>query len=238
VNFYSAALDTPIILATAPTETVDPRSPIAQLLDMAPILDVDDALDQIQQAINSTPDFTDVTDQTTSIPGESAAVLRAQFYRMMRLPEPRSPAETTAIVLPELAIPEPQSHWVRVSNGTTLHRYLAWTNDAHLVVRSVEPDTARFERADVLVNERPGNASHWIRGTLERLPGAFIAAARTRSNGWLIGHRDGTLLDCSEHGDLVASLLYDWLHAGNSIEDFPVDATVQQVGPAPRDVAR
>jgi hypothetical protein len=208
VSFYSAALGTPLLLATAPVDAVDPRSPIGRLLEVTPMLDphadpgpqLERALDEQQPAGLAT-----ITELTTSLPGESATVLRETIYRRLDLAAPQTPAETRALPVPDVAVPQAHAQLVRVefANGTaTVTRFSADSlrdpalvpPGTHLVVDTREPSARLLDLADVLVHDRPGDAARWITTTLRALPGCRVAAARVDFRTWLAGSADGLLV--------------------------------------------
>jgi len=89
VTGYAAALGLPTLLATFPEDDVVARSAIGALGRSAPRLDPRRPLrPQLRSAMASPPSHQSVRDLTTSVPGDSARLLRTAFYRLMNLPEP------------------------------------------------------------------------------------------------------------------------------------------------------
>jgi hypothetical protein len=89
VTGYAAALGLPTLLATFPEDDVVARSAIGALGRTAPRLAPGRPLrPQLRSAMATPRDHRSVRDLTTSVPGESARLLRSTFYGLMDLPEP------------------------------------------------------------------------------------------------------------------------------------------------------
>jgi hypothetical protein len=208
VTFYSAALGTPLLLASHPTELLDPDSPIAALLAAAPHLDPKQPLlDQVHDTIaQHAPDqYADITAQTTSAPGRSHALLRSAIYRELRLSEPDTPAATSAVPLPPASAEPVEAQLIgvrREADGFVLTRFPAevWyrapevARGRFLVIGTNQPRQTWLERADALVRDSPGPVRRWIDRSLAALPGCSVAAARDETGQWVIGDRSGRLL--------------------------------------------
>ncbi|HEX4223935.1 MAG TPA: hypothetical protein VHZ97_16320, partial [Pseudonocardiaceae bacterium] len=208
VTFYSAALGTPLLLATRPTELLDPASPIAALLAAAPQLDPKRHLvDQVREAIagHSPDQYAHITGQTTSEPGRAHALLRVAIYRELRLSEPDAPASASAVPMPTRSAQPVEAALIGVRAGDAgvevsrfpaevLYRAPEVARGRFLVVGTNQPRQAWLERADALVRDSPGPVARWIDGSLAALPGALVAAARDESGQWVIGDRGGRLL--------------------------------------------
>lgn len=103
VTYYAASVGTPVLLGAFPEEDLDPLSPVAALGRTAPrLLRRGGLRAQIDRAIAShAPDrYKDLAEQTSSSPGESAALLRRLFYGLMDVPEPGHPALLDPLPLP------------------------------------------------------------------------------------------------------------------------------------------
>ncbi|MBH0775592.1 hypothetical protein [Nocardia bovistercoris] len=212
VSFYSTALGNPLILASAPTHTVDPNSPVAQLLATAPVLDPHGDLHrQVRDAI-ATHDpnhYSAITALTTSEPDASPAILRTLMYRTLELTEPTEPAELSALPLPTVTLTVPESYLavVRVDAEGVAHltRFPAerlrapdsTPRGAHLVIGVTEPRRRWLQLADVVVGVSGPGPRRWITDTLAGLPGLLLAATPTESGRWWFGDRSGTMLSAS-----------------------------------------
>ncbi|MEC3974529.1 hypothetical protein [Amycolatopsis sp. H20-H5] len=218
VTFYSAALETPILLAATPAGTVDPGSPIGLLLDAAPRLDLARPLrPQVDRTIaEHDPDaLTPITNLATSLPGKSAEVLRSLVYETLDLTPPPGPAVVRTLPVPALTHTAPTTQFVRVT-GTTVDRRAADLTGippagTHLVIDTAEPDASLLSLAAVLVHRTARDASRWITETLRALPGCALAAARITDTTWLFGTTTGRLVrldDITGAPEAFASLLY------------------------------
>ena len=208
VTFYSTAQGAPLLLATQPTELLDPDSPIAALLAAAPHLDPKrPLLDQVRDTIanHSAEQYAHITAQTTSKPGRSHALLRSAIYRELRLSEPDTPASTSAVPMPTVSAQPVDAQLIGVREGDAgievsrfpaevLYRAPEVARGRFLVIGTNQPRQAWLERADALVRDSPGPVRRWIDGSLAALPGCLVAAARDESGQWVVGDRDGRLL--------------------------------------------
>ncbi|MTD59414.1 hypothetical protein [Amycolatopsis pithecellobii] len=206
VSFYSAALGTPLLLAAAPADAVDPKSPVGRLLEVTPKLDpAAPAAPQLERALDGHEPVRSITDLTTSLPGKSAAVLRETIYRWLDLPTPRASVETRALPVPRVASPPAHAQLVRVEFGAAepkatrfaaeALREPAWVPaDTHLVVDTREPGMRLLDLADIIVHDRPADAQRWIESTLRALPGCQVAAARVDDRTWMMGTAEKLLV--------------------------------------------
>jgi hypothetical protein len=234
VTFYSAALGTPLLLASAPAEKVDPRSPIAKLLRTAPRFDAGaDPAAQIERALarHDPADLAPITELTTAMPGGSAAALREAIYRCLELPAPASPAGTRVLPVPEITVSRPTAQLVRVDFDGVEPKTVRFAadslrdpelvpEDTHLVVDTREPAGELLNIADVVVHDRPHDSERWISETLRALPGCLVAVARD-VHGWLAGTTDG--LRARLDDPVTASVLYACLVTGRAL---PASITV------------
>ncbi|MDA3630437.1 hypothetical protein OU415_33765 [Saccharopolyspora sp. WRP15-2] len=236
VTFYSAALGTPVLLATWPEETVDPASPIAALLRTAPRLDPSVALkEQVNAAIDghSPEKYAPITELATSEPGRSAALLRAEIYTRLDLAEPATPADSAAVPLPAFEPVGAGSQLVQVqltAQTAEVTRFPAAALDEPssggvLVACADEPDRRWLELAEVLVHDdRYDDPLRWIRASLSRLPGCLLAATRDRAGQWIIGGTDlptVRLRGADDLGPVCAAVLHAWLCSGRKPHDLP-----------------
>ncbi|RJO79244.1 hypothetical protein D5S18_02600 [Nocardia panacis] len=238
VAFYSCALGIPLLLSTAPTHTVDPASPIAQLLNAAPRLDTaGDPATQIRRTITDhDPNrYAEITARTTSVPDRSAELLRAALYRTMGLDEPTAPAEIDTLPLPPIAFTGADAHvvQVRITDRTaTLTRYPAErlrspdappVPNTHLAVETRETYRRWLDFADVLLGPPGADTPTWIAETLARLPGCAVAAAPAPDGDWLVGDRDTQLGVEGPYsaGRLFASIAYCASTQGQPLSDLP-----------------
>ncbi|MCM6778245.1 hypothetical protein NDR87_32655 [Nocardia sp. CDC159] len=204
VGFYSTALGNPLLLAAAPEHTVDPDSPIAQLLRAAPRLDgTADIEAQIRRVLTAHDPhrYAAITALTTSEPAAGAPLLRSAMYRMLRLPEPTEPPDPAVLPIPAAPLRDADAYLVHVRIGSersaTITRYSAERlltderiePDGHLVVGVDGPRGRWLASADVLIGRPGGATAAWIADTLRRLPNCVIAAAPTEAGHWLLGNR-------------------------------------------------
>ena len=201
VTFYSACLGTPLLLAATPEGTVDPASPIAQLLRSAPRLDVDaDPLPQFDRTIaeHDPGRYADITDLATSLPGKSAEILRALLYRTASLDPPAHPAGPRLLPTPAAALPEPTATLVTTEPfaryPVDVRREPARLSEGHLVVHTDEPDAGLLELADVVLGDAPADPLRWLAETLHALPGCRWAATAAGER-WLAASRDGRVVE-------------------------------------------
>ncbi len=202
VAFYSACLGTPLLLAAAPEDAVDPVSPIAQFLRTAPRLDVDaDPLPQFERAVaeHDPGRYADITDLATSLPGQSAEILRALLYRTASLDPPTHPAGPRTLPAPAAALPEPTATLVTTEPfaryPVDVRREPARLSEGHLVVHTDEPDAGLLGLADVVIGSSsktaPADPLRWLAETRHALPGCRWAATAAGER-WLAAVHDFT----------------------------------------------
>jgi hypothetical protein len=108
VTTYAAAAGIPVLLASRADDEVEPGSPAAIMGEIAPALRPGEPLAaQIELAAAAWPPerHAQIRTLVTDIPGQSAAAMRSAMYRLIRLPEPASPARTQPVPVPQPAGP-------------------------------------------------------------------------------------------------------------------------------------
>ncbi|MBB4687175.1 hypothetical protein [Amycolatopsis jiangsuensis] len=211
VTYYSACLGTPVLLASAPHEAVDPASPVAALLRTAPELTGQNLAVQLGTAAQAA-EMAAATALATSVPGQSAALLTELGYRTLGLPPPEQPGSFRALPLPRVQRPEPGAQWVRV-HGDEVTRFAAAATTrpagAQLVVHVDSPDPRLLRRADILLGERFPEPGRWIALTLAEFPHCEWVACPA-GPGWLAGSRTGHVVSFTgtDLPQAVPSLLY------------------------------
>ncbi|MFG2707413.1 hypothetical protein [Streptomyces sp. NPDC048386] len=251
VTLYGASAGTPVLLGAFGADAV-PGTAIHGLAAVAPRLDLrGDLRRQVEHVIHEhTPErYAAVAQSAFAEPGQALPRLRAALYRLLRLPEPPSPPPS-ALVLPR---PDPSAAPVtswqvateveeidHVPSAVVVHRFPAAVHSGsgtgigsplfftHLACSDGERDRRLVESASVILAHRPApnavGALRWIQGTLERLPGSLLAASAVRHGGFLIGLRDGRIVEAAVTGPeldagLPAAVVYACLRAGRPLGD-------------------
>ncbi len=104
VSCYSAAVSRPVLLASFPEEELDPASAAAKLGRAAPRLYPGRPIvPQLREAVSAwSPDaYEQVRARVTDVPGQSARMIRAAMYKLMKLPEPAGPPEAGPVPIPD-----------------------------------------------------------------------------------------------------------------------------------------
>lgn len=104
VTCYGAAAGVPVVLASFPEDDIDPDTPPARLGRLAGRLRPGEPVaPQAEHAMTgwSADAAAGMLGQITDLPGQSAAVIRATMYQLMRLPEPRAEPECQPVAVPE-----------------------------------------------------------------------------------------------------------------------------------------
>ncbi|MGH3773844.1 MAG: hypothetical protein ACRDRW_21055 [Pseudonocardiaceae bacterium] len=250
VTFYGAALGHPVLLASAPEDAVDPRSPVGRLLTAAPRLDsTGDLAGQVARAITThdRAQLDSITALATSAPGESARLLRRALYRMLDLSEPATPADVVAVPMPSNTVPPDTgcvlgSHLVHVqlthvTEGDVHAEIVRYPADllraagpiphqAHLVVDTAEPYRRWLELADIVVLPQPADALP----TLAAMPGCLLATAPQDAHDWVVVLRDGRsarFRKVALDGRVCASILHAWLTEGHELNALSGRVRVQ-----------
>ncbi|GGP32116.1 hypothetical protein [Streptomyces melanogenes] len=254
VTLYGAALNKPVLLAAFGSDAV-PGTAGADLGRMAPRLDpAGDLRRQIEDAVQShePQQYAEVAGRAFSDSGQALARLRTAVYQLLQLPEPPSRPPAAPTLLP----PDPASAAVtswRVATAVaedvgrpvvTVQRFPAavcedWAEGpgpyVHLACTDEERDPRLAESASVVVRARPAataaGALGWIQDTLTRLPGSGLAATGVSGAEWLVGLRDGRVVEAAATGPaldagLLAAAVYGCLRAGRPLDDTMVTLRV------------
>ncbi|HEY8984629.1 MAG TPA: hypothetical protein VIU15_34275 [Streptomyces sp.] len=220
VTYYAASIGVPVLLGAFPRQDLDPGSPVAALGRTAPHLTRHTSLRaQIDRTItgHDPARYKDLADQTSSSPGESAALLRRLFYGLLDIPEPYArPALLDPLPLPPHTPPHLTAP-VRVftRRRDTAHPTVevtrhAVTGDspdphanadaAHTVVDEETRETGRLALADIVVRRaatddpRLGPPAAWTAETLARYPYCGMAVYVDGPDRCVAGVREGTVV--------------------------------------------
>ncbi|MGV9791025.1 hypothetical protein [Streptomyces sp. NPDC003435] len=235
VSYYAAALGIPVLLAAADLERLDPETPLAEFVRGAPRLDAHAPLrDQLDRTFAEHRALPDPARFVSSAPGESAALLRRNFYALLGIPEPPTPALLEPLPLPPYEPPRRTTPMrVRTSvrgqrvhvERSTVHPYTA-NGEAHLAVHEDTRDPSELIVADVIVREGPpddprlGSPATWTTEVLDQYPYCALAAYVTGPDTCTVQVRQHGLLQltASPEADLdpaaYASALHAWLRQG------------------------
>ncbi|WP_067484341.1 hypothetical protein [Actinomadura hibisca] len=246
VTFYGAALDRPVLMPGFPHHAVDPSSPVGLLGAAAPALAADrPLLPQVRRALadHRAGRYSEITRSVTAAPGKATALLRAEMYRLMKLPETGPPPAVHRVPLPG---PEAQAETVttvlvaarREGDVLTVERFPAalglnrpgFADGRHVCADESEPEQRLLELADII--HGPAATDHaaavrWLDDTMANYPGCFVAAVPTGPHECLVQARGGRAVRCvTDQPALAASLVYDWLAQERGLETLPADQTV------------
>ncbi len=226
VTYYAASIGVPVLLGAFPQQDLDPRSPVAALGRTAPRLVRRGSLRaQIDRAVaaHEPGRYKELAEQTSSSPGESAALLRRLFYDLIGIPEPAEhPALLDPLPLPPY-LPARRTAPVRVLTGgvgtdpaqVTVARYAvagaghlpddspAWVDSAHTLVDEETRETGRLRIADVVVryaagdDPRLGPPAAWTAEALDRYPYCGLVAYVDGPDRCVVRTRAGDLMRLS-----------------------------------------
>ncbi|WP_433406446.1 hypothetical protein [Streptomyces sp. CA-146814] len=265
VTLYGAALGKPVLLGAFGSEAV-PGTAVTALGRAAPRLDVHgDLHEQIASALTAQrPDrFATVAEGAFDQPGQALPLLRTALYDLLGLAEP-VPAPP-----PRWFLAEPEETGARVTAWTvtttaapgggpgavTVRRLPAAVSreeadeDAaagrfrHLACDEREPDRRVVESASVLLGGAPARTAaaglRWVAETLDRLPGCRLAATALAGGGFLVGLRDGRVVEAAMTGTATdpgvpAAAVYALLRAAAPLDDVLVTL---RIGTREEDVA-
>ncbi|MFE8013467.1 hypothetical protein ACFU3O_12095 [Streptomyces antibioticus] len=231
VTYYAASIGVPVVLGAFPQQDLDPLSPVAALGRTAPkLLRRGSLRAQIDRAIatHEPGRYKRLAEQTSSSPGESAALLRRLFYDLMDLPEPADhpalldplplppyePARRTAPVRVLTATTDttpPQVTVVRhpvIGDGPDLPEAPAGQAEAaHTVVDEETRETGRLQLADIVVrcaaadDPRVGPPAAWTSEALTRYPYCGLVAYVDGPDRCVVRTRAGDLVRLSAAPD-------------------------------------
>ncbi|MFB8178903.1 hypothetical protein ACFC8N_23155 [Streptomyces sp. NPDC055966] len=224
VTYYAASLGIPVLLGAFPQQDLDPLSPVAALGRKAARLVRRGSLRaQIEDTVaaHDPARYKELAEQTSSAPGESAALLRRLFYGLMELAEPEGhPALLDPLPLPPY-LPARRTAPVRVLSGglgtdppqVRVARYavagagpdpsdapdMRW-DCAHTVVDEETREAGRLRVADVVVryaagdDPRLGPPAAWTAEALDRYPYCGLAAYVDGPDRCVVRTRAGDLV--------------------------------------------
>ena len=242
VSFYAAALGIPVLLAAAPLPLIDPLSPTAAFASEALRLDLGRPLVGQLEAAAQSQRPSGPAELTTSAPGESAALLRRLFYRLIGIPEPAETALLEPLPLPPLrSAPRTGAFQVvtrLLGAGEISVQRLANPTDEppspgelHFAAHEDTLDPHQRDRAQVIYRSgspddpRFGTPEQWTTETLIRHPRCELAAFITHQGTCTVRTRGGELLTLrgkptAADPAVYASALYAWLSAGKSLDEL------------------
>ncbi|MFD7103825.1 hypothetical protein [Streptomyces celluloflavus] len=221
VSYYAAALGVPVLLGAAPLSGLDPRSPVAEFVRTAPRLDPRAPLRrQVESLLDGHRPLPGPAALTSSAPGESAALLRKVFYRLIGIPEPPWPALLDPLPLPPYDPPlrtAPLRVLTRLPRAgeVALRRFAEPVHEpageppgegtagdvaAHLAVHEDTADPGAAASADVIfrygdaADPRLGPPANWCAEVLARWPHCALAAYVTGPGDCTVRTRAGDLL--------------------------------------------
>ncbi|MGW8884905.1 hypothetical protein [Streptomyces sp. NPDC055749] len=259
VTYYAAALGTPVLLGAAPLESLDPDAPISAFMRDAPRLDPGAALRaQVDALIAGHRPLPGPAEFTTSVPGESAARLRALFYALMDAPEPEWRASLTPLPLPacESVTPTLPLHVVTLltASGSGEVAVSRWAGpppvtiadaEVHIAVHEDTRDVDQLDLAEVVFrygaadDRRFGDPAAWTAEVLGRHRGCSLAAYVTGPREAVVRARGGELLRLVTERDdgpdpaVAASALHALLAAGRPVAEVVADGLWVRVGGGP-----
>ncbi len=224
VTFYAAALGRPVLLAAAGQDAVDPASAVGRFIDRADRLVPGRPLREQVDTAELSDEVAAIAALVSSVPGQAATLLRAEFYRRLRLTEPPDDPEVRTVPVARVPMPPVVHQWVRVEfefdtpDRATVIRFpvdlrRASPPDSHLVVGVDTPNATLLESAEIVVQDDAGDAERWIAAMFDALPGLGLASMPDHSGRWLVGTRDGTLLAFTgpaQPGRVWASVVHAW----------------------------
>ncbi|OIK07084.1 hypothetical protein BIV23_06315 [Streptomyces monashensis] len=224
VTYYAASLGIPVLLGAFPQQDLDPLSPVAALGRTAPRLVRRAGLRaQIEETVTAHDParYKKLAEQTSSAPGESAALLRRLFYGLMDLPEHEGhPALLDPLPLPPY-LPARRTAPVRVLTGGVgtdppevgVVRYAVVgdgpdptdapgvrCDGAHTVVDEETREAGRLRVADVVVryaaadDPRLGPPAAWTAEALDRYPYCGLVAYVDGPDRCVVRTRAGDLV--------------------------------------------
>ncbi|NEA66937.1 hypothetical protein G3I56_31150 [Streptomyces sp. SID12488] len=212
VTYYAAALGTPVLLGAAPLTGLAPEAPVHDFVRDAPRLDPALPLrPQVEAVVRDRRPRPEPAEFVSSVPGESATLLRRLFYDALGIPEPDGPALLEPLPLPPY---EPPSHTVPLLVLTRLlgageveitryagaHPPAHSTGEMHTAVHEDTRETHRLALADVVFrygepdDARFGSPELWTTEALTLHPQCALAAYISGPGECTARTRDGELL--------------------------------------------
>ena len=258
VTLYGAALGKPVLLAAFGDDSV-PGTAAELLAGFAGRIDpYEDMPGQLAAAIDShTPDrYETVADTAFAEPGQALARLRGEVYRLLGLPEPRTPRPRSQRLPQDRVDVTAPTAWrvvttIPAPGIVTVVRWPAVVSDeegdppgefGHLAADETERDPGQLESAAVLTRNRPHTsrpgAVRWARDMLADFPGARLAVTAT-AGGHLAVLRDGRVVETATTGPardagVIGAVVYMCLRAGWELDDI---VTLRLGGLPEQDVA-
>jgi hypothetical protein len=195
ISVYAAAAGRPVLLEKSAIGTIDTRSALGRLLDIAAALDITAPLEpQLRSAEElRTQTQAVATDWISSAPGHSLRLIRDELYRLMHVPPPDSDPVVLAVDLPQLDGTRPASLWTQIECTD------AGTN--RFSVRRHPAAIARPNRAGVLIvsdqelDHRLSALADVIWTTAEALP-----SDEKQRSADVMAHRPGVRLTVAQAG--------------------------------------
>ncbi|MFJ2743415.1 hypothetical protein ACIO3O_27620 [Streptomyces sp. NPDC087440] len=212
VSFYAAALGTPVLLGAAPLAGLAPDSPVADFVSEAPRLIPDlPLLPQLDRLLAEHQPSPQAAEFTTSVPGESATLLRRLFYALMARPEPPEPARPVPLLAPPYEPGEATAplHVVTAcgpGGEVSVTRYAdprtapAVRGEVHTAVHEDTRNPERLALADLVHranaadDPRFGGPARWTADILDRFPQCALAVYVTGPDTCTVRTREGALL--------------------------------------------
>jgi hypothetical protein len=230
-------------VGAAGQETLGESSPVAAFVRAAPRLDPHGALlPQLDKLLTEHRPLNGPARLTSSVPGQSATLLRGLFYRLIGIPEPTAPAALDPLPLPPYEPPlrtAPLRVLTRVTADGTIavQRYAEpryepddAEGEGHVAVHEETLDPGVLELADVIFrygaahDPRLGPPQEWAAEVLDRYRSASLAAYITGPRECTVLHRSGLRFELSAESDgdpaAHASALHARLHTGTDAAEL------------------
>ncbi|MEU3207216.1 hypothetical protein ABZ702_25750 [Streptomyces cyaneofuscatus] len=257
VTLYGAALGKPVLLGAYGSEAVPGTAVAALGRAAPRLDVHGDVREQIVSALaTQRPErFATVAEDAFDRPGQALPRLRTALYDLLGLAEPvpappqerflAEPEETgtrvTSWTVTTTAAPDAVTvrrqpaavsrHGEDGPGGIGPGEDVAAGRFRHLACDEREPDRRVLESASVLLRGAPAPSAPvglgWVDETLDRLPGCRLAATALAGGGFLVGLRDGRVVEAAMTGPvtdpgLPAAAVYSLLRAGAPLDDTTV----------------
>jgi hypothetical protein len=235
ISVYAAAAGRPVLLEKSAIGTIDTRSALGRLLDIAATLDVSAPLEpQLRFAEElQTRTQSVATDWITSAPGYSLQLIREKLFQLMNVPPPGSDPIVLAIDSPLVDDARPTSLWTHVecadaeTNRFSIRRHpaaIARSNQAGvLIVNDQELDHRLLALADVIwttAEALPSDEERWSADVIAHRPGVRLTVVQTGRRATLRSRDSKTtsviidLIDGPREAELVFAVLAERLLSG------------------------